>query len=893
MDQLVLLVEGLFLVLFLATLLRYLRDRDLVSRDLALIFSALAVAFVAEAWEQATGSELGVLSAIGSVLLLAQPIFTLHLVSLVRPVPRPILWGSAVLLLGGLVPVFLLPADPEGTLGPRSIAAIVVVGVFVVVEAAAAIYLLLEAIRRRGPVAVRMGIAALSTGVFASALFAAILGSVLSAPPELSRAAAAGLALLSGIGYVGAFLTPGPLRRTWQARTTVDYTQSLIQKADQPVGALWASFVDMAVGMHGGTAVMLTGPRSGSVSIAATSGVSGLDRVQTMPWTELDARLAQNSTRWDVPVAEVGPLRRQLADAAGARFVTVVPIEVPASEERAALVLMSTHRQLVHSSDFVLLGALGAQTAMVAERRAVLADQQALAERLASTVEALRSASAAKSDFVASMSHEFRTPLSAIIGFSDLMSTEPRDGGTVVVPVEWVEHIQRGGQHLLALVNDVLDLARVEAGRLDLRPEPVDVAHAVTEGVNGLRPLADRKNLVVEIAVTPVTASVDRGRFRQILYNLISNAIKYTPDGGSIRVSATRAAGEVRIAVTDSGVGIAPEDHQRVFEEFRQVGDPSERQPGSGLGLAVTKRLAEAHQGRIDLTSARGQGSTFTLVLPDAESPVAEGATPALPPEPRAGDGAPALGTGEILVIEDDPSAVRLLREYLEAAGYRVRVSATGESGLASAVESRPAAIILDVLLPGIDGWEVLRRLKADERVQDIPVVIVTVVEEREVGLALGAVDYLVKPIHREALLGCLGRYVSNGTAGTKRVLVVDDEPAALALIRGALEPEGVEVVTAQGGREALEWAERGELVDLVICDLVMPDVDGFDVIAALKANPRTADLPIVVCTGQDLSAEQKARLNGHILGIVAKGQDARVGLLDWLELALPHANGR
>jgi CheY-like chemotaxis protein len=219
-------------------------------------------------------------------------------------------------------------------------------------------------------------------------------------------------------------------------------------------------------------------------------------------------------------------------------------------------------------------------------------------------------------------------------------------------------------------------------------------------------------------------------------------------------------------------------------------------------------------------------------------------------------------------------------------------VSATGELGIASAIEQRPAAIILDVLLPGIDGWEVLRRLKDDDRLQDVPVIIVTVVEEREVGLALGAVDYLVKPINREALLGCISRYVSNGSEHAKRVLVVDDEAAALTLIRGALEPEGVEVVTAQGGREALEWADHGELVDLVICDLVMPDVDGFEVIAALKRNPRTAELPIVVCTGHDITPEQKAWLNGHILGIVAKGQDARVGLLDWLEHAVPAKNG-
>jgi signal transduction histidine kinase/DNA-binding response OmpR family regulator len=898
MDAFILVVEGLYLVLFLGTLFRFLRDRDPVSRDLSLIFSALGVGFVAEAWEQASGAPLQVLTVIGAVLLIAQPVVTLHLVSLVRPVRPAFVWGSAALLAGATVPLFLLPAVPEGTIGPRTVAGFGLVAIFVIVETTAAAYLLLEAIRREGPVAVRMGLAAISTGVFASALFASILGSVLSAPPELSRATAAGLALLAGIGYLFAFLAPAPIRRIWQARTTVDYTQQLIAGSSEPVPAIWSRFTDMAVRLQGGSAVMIVGTRPDPASIVAATGIDVAGVEVDLDWEELDALVVAGRQRWDVPTAATGPIRRRLAEHAGARFVSTVQVEVPNSTETAVLVLLSSHRALFHSSDAVLLAALGAQTAIVAERRAVVADQEALAERLALTVEALRSASAAKSDFVASMSHEFRTPLSAIIGFSDLMSTEPRDGDKVSVPAEWVEHIQRGGQHLLALVNDVLDLARVEAGRLDLRPEPVDVGHAVIEAVNGLRPLADRKNLALEVATTPVIVNVDRGRFRQILYNLISNAIKYTHDGGSIRVGVTLDAEEVRIAVADSGIGIAPEDHGRVFEEFRQVGDPSERQPGSGLGLAVTKRLAEAHRGRIDLTSARGQGSTFTLVLPTSEAVSSEDLSPAAPSGPTDAAsaaeavGPPAATVGDILVIEDDPSAVRLLREYLEGEGYRVRVTATGELGIESALKDRPAAIILDVLLPGMDGWEVLRRLKADDRLQGIPVVIVTVVEEREVGLALGAVDYLVKPIHREVLLGCIARYVSNGSGRTKRVLVVDDEPAALSLIRGTLEPEGVEVVTAQGGREALNWADRGDLVDMVICDLVMPDVDGFAVISALKQNPRTASLPIVVYTAHDLTPDQKNRLNGQILGIVAKGQDARVGLLDWLEHAVPSSNG-
>ena len=294
---------------------------------------------------------------------------------------------------------------------------------------------------------------------------------------------------------------------------------------------------------------------------------------------------------------------------------------------------MSTHRALFHPSDAELLAALGAQTAIVAERRAVVAEQEALTERLATTVEALRSASAAKSDFVASMSHEFRTPLSAIIGFSELMSMEPSDGDKVTVPIEWVDHIQRGGQHLLTLVNDVLDLARVEAGRLELRPEPLDVGLAVIEAVNGLRPLADRKSLAVPADARSFNVVVDRGRFRQILYNLISNAIKYTPDGGSINVTASRRRRR------------GP--HRRRRQRGRdRAGRSRPRVRGVPPGWRPVRATAwlgpwpRGHQ-----TPRRGarrpdrarvgarEGSTFTLVLPacDESEPDAHGSDPTRP----------------------------------------------------------------------------------------------------------------------------------------------------------------------------------------------------------------------------------------------------------------------
>jgi CheY-like chemotaxis protein len=249
---------------------------------------------------------------------------------------------------------------------------------------------------------------------------------------------------------------------------------------------------------------------------------------------------------------------------------------------------------------------------------------------------------------------------------------------------------------------------------------------------------------------------------------------------------------------------------------------------------------------------------------------------------------APALvdpGEGDVLVIEDDPGAVRLLRETLEGVSWRVRAAADGETGIAAARERRPDAIVLDVLLPGMDGWDVLRTLKADAALRDVPVLMLTVVDEREVGLALGAADYLVKPVERGALLARLGSFTFTTKVREREVdaLVVDDDPAAVEVVAGTLEQEGFSVHRAFGGREALERA-RDRPPDFIVCDLVMPDVDGFALVAALKADPRTRDAPILVVTGKDISAADKARLNGNILGIVEKGTGIGDGLRLWLD---------
>jgi signal transduction histidine kinase/CheY-like chemotaxis protein len=740
-----------------------------------------------------------------------------------------------------------------------------------------------------------MLVAALATTLLAAALLSLLAGIAGPAFAESARPVALFLALVAAIGYLIAFLPPLRVRRFLQAGPTLEYGRALLARPDAPVDEIWRGFAETASSVTGSAAIVVAGAEENhSARVIGSSGVRADLSDERFSTSELDALLKAATSPSEKPAALAGAPAARLADRLGARFASVVPV---GARRPTALVLLSPYRSLFHASDYEVLAALGAQTAIVAERRAIVAEQEAMADRLAATVEVLRSASQAKSDFLASMSHELRTPLSAILGFSELMRQEENDGESVRVPLEWIEHIHHGGEHLLALINDVLDLAKVEAGRLELRPEAVDLRMAVAETVNGIRPLAERKHLVVESSVPGLMVFADRGRFRQILYNLLSNAIKYTPDAGSVRVEAEERDGEVCISVIDTGVGISPEDQALVFEEFRQVGDPSERQAGTGLGLALTRRLVEAHGGQIALESTRGEGSRFTVSLPAAaakavrasdEIPSADGAAAA--GAGPAGDAGPGRRDGaDVLVIEDDPSTVRLLREFLEPAGYSIAVASSGEVGLAIAKERRPAAVILDVLLPGMDGWEVLRQLKAETGLRDVPVIIVTVVDERGIGLALGAVDYLVKPVERGALLACLARFTLTTKVRERRVriLAVDDEPGGLALIRAALEPEGFEVVDATGGREALELM-RNNGIDLVVCDLAMPDMDGFEVITALKANPDTAAVPILVCTARDLSPADKERLNGKIVGTVVKGQDAREGLRDWLARVAP-----
>jgi signal transduction histidine kinase/DNA-binding response OmpR family regulator len=848
-----------------------------VSRDATLVFSALAVLFVLELIRGTIGEPPALLTKLGTTFLLGQPYLTLRLVAQLRPMSQLVLRTALVAYLLTAVPLLFLPPPLPVALS------LGVIGVFVVTEAVAAAALGLEARRRTGAARARMTIAALATAAFAVAILVAGASAANPALTDVVGAATRILALLAALGYVVAFVPPRWLLRIWHAGAAYDYSQRLLKTSPvDSVGQIWRRFAETALEISGMDAAgLVAADENGRAELMASASLPK-DVASTYSAAELEPLTNGEGLAIDRPVASGGPIVAALGGGVGARFFTAVQLDQVGEAGASVLLLLGRHRTLFSGDDRVLIQALGSQTALLAERRAILAEQERLTERLAASVDALSAASKAKSDFVSNMSHELRTPMNAIIGFSELILSEPRKDQAVSVPVEWAEHIHRSGQHLLGLINDVLDLSKIEAGRLELRPERFDLAAAVTESLASLKPLAERKHLRLESEVPTLSLTADRPRFRQVLFNLLSNAIKFTPEGGFVRVAAAQSGDEIEVSVADSGVGIAPDDQARVFEEFRQVGEAESREAGTGLGLALTRRLVEAHGGRVLLESSPGKGSRFAAVFPNQRAPEPVAAGVRAPLQPAAAE--PTDGAIEVLVIEDDPSALRLVRTYLESDAYVVRAATTAREGLQEARRRLPAAIILDVLLPDIDGWELLRQLKSDAELRSIPVVIVTVLDEREVGLALGAVDYFLKPVDRQALLACLSRLTLTTKVKQRevRVLVADDDAATRDMLDATLSKEGFRVLAAAGGREAIQLAHDGP-IDMVICDLLMPDVDGFGVVSALKADARTRDVPILILTGHELTAEEKASLNGKILGIVGKGSDAERGLRHWL----------
>ncbi|MBN2371678.1 MAG: response regulator [Vicinamibacteria bacterium] len=501
--------------------------------------------------------------------------------------------------------------------------------------------------------------------------------------------------------------------------------------------------------------------------------------------------------------------------------------------------------------------------------------------------EAAEQANRTKSAFLANMSHELRTPLNAIIGYSEMLQEEAEDGGQEDF-IPDLQKIHAAGKHLLALINDILDLSKIEAGKMELVLESFDPRALIGDVQSTILPLIEKNHNVLEVTCPDDLPAMyaDVTRVRQVLFNLLSNATKFTENGTislSVRIEREESTEFVVFDVKDSGIGLTPDQLSRLFQAFSQAdASTSRKYGGTGLGLVISRRFAQMMGGDVTVKSDYGKGSTFTVRLPretagrkpSTHSP-AEAAT-AAKARPMAAAAGAAQAAGDvvtILVIDDEQNARELLERGLIKEGFRVVTATNGDDGVAIARQIKPDAITLDVLMPGMDGWAVLKALKSDPSTLPIPVIMISMVDDKEMGYALGAADYMTKPFDREHLVSLLRKY--RRTDRRSVVLVVDDDVVVREMVRRILEPEGWSIDEAENGRVGLDRLGKRK-PDIILLDLMMPEMDGFEFVAELRAHENWLEIPIVVVTAKELTSEDKLRLDGRVKKIFQKGRFTR-----------------
>ncbi|MGH7552300.1 MAG: ATP-binding response regulator, partial [Longimicrobiales bacterium] len=476
-------------------------------------------------------------------------------------------------------------------------------------------------------------------------------------------------------------------------------------------------------------------------------------------------------------------------------------------------------------------------------------------------------ASQIKSNFLANMSHELRTPLNAILGYAEMLQEEAQELGQEDFLPD-LGRIHAAGRHLLELINAVLDISKIEAGKMDLYLENFQPVRVIEDVVSISQPLIKKNGnkFVSHIDADLGVMRADAVKVRQGLFNLLSNACKFTQEG-SITLSARRVRSgdgdRIEFKIHDTGIGMTAEQMGKLFEAFSQADSSMTRRfGGTGLGLAISRRFCRMMGGDITVESEPGRGTTFTMSLPavvqdDSEAPPEEVPVVVSPDAPL------------VLAIDDDPRVHDLLRRSLAREGFRVEAAFGGEEGIRMAHQLKPDAITLDVMMPTMDGWAVLAALKSDRDLAETPVVMLTILDDHNKGYALGATDYLTKPIDRDRLAVVLKRYVHN--ARTWQALVVEDDQDARALLRHMLESQGWRVTEAADGMEALAIVSR-HAPEVILLDLIMPEMDGFQFLDELRKKPELRDIPVVVVTAKDLTTEERMRLNGQVALVLQKG---------------------
>lgn len=515
----------------------------------------------------------------------------------------------------------------------------------------------------------------------------------------------------------------------------------------------------------------------------------------------------------------------------------------------------------------------------------------------------------AKNQFIANMSHELRTPLNSIIGFSEILLTDTF-GGLNEKQTRHANNILTSGKHLLQLINNILDIAKIEAGKMTLDYSNFSLPGIIDEVMGIVQPLAAKKGVSLEIKLDARASEItaDGIKFKQILYNLLSNAIKFTSEGGTVTLAAEKASeisgknlaasssSLLKISVTDTGIGIRPEDTDKIFEEFEQVdGSYSRRHEGLGLGLALTKRLVELHGGVIQVESRPGKGSIFSFILPAAVSvPVAP--SPLIPLQTSAAHQLPAIKEGLqdkanaplVLVVEDDLPTSELITIHLAKAGYSVAHAFDGNEAVKRALELKPFAITLDIMLPNKDGWEVLQALKNHEETKDIPVIINSIIDNKELGFVLGAADYLIKPVDGARLIQRLNEFrpMFKKSSRHATVLLIEKDEEMVKSLSGVLEGEGFSVLNVKGGEEGIELALVAR-PDLIIVDMMFnggSEISSFDIIHRLKNTPATQGIPVFLLTEKEMGTDERLKVMGYIDRVIQKGSFSNEYMVDQIK---------
>ncbi len=505
---------------------------------------------------------------------------------------------------------------------------------------------------------------------------------------------------------------------------------------------------------------------------------------------------------------------------------------------------------------------------------------QEVNEQLVQSEQRARAGTQAKSQFLANMSHELRTPLNAIIGYSEMLQEEAQDAG-LESSIPDLKKINRAGRHLLELINDVLDLSKIEAGKMELYLETFDIPNLLEEISATVQLLVQKNSNTIEVLCPSNLGAMraDMTKVRQALFNLLSNASKFT-NHGKITLEAAREVSPsnghwIVFRVSDTGIGMTPEQQARVFETFAQAEASTMRDfGGTGLGLAITKNFCRMMGGDVSLTSEPGKGSIFTIRLPiEVREPEAESEV-----EAKSIAAPPPMEGKTVLVIDDDADTREVLERFLNRKGFHVECASSGQDGLRLAKELHPAAITLDVMMPGMDGWAVLSTLKSEPELADIPVVMLTIVDDKNLGYSLGATDYMIKPVDRERLAEILMKF--RDVPPPRCALVIDDEEPARQMLTRILEKEGWNVLQAEDGLAALERMKK-QRPDLILLDLMMPKMNGFEFVAELHKHDEWQSIPIIVITAVDVTIRDRVRLDGYVEKVLRKSalsEDALLG---------------